>query len=183
MSYKRWVYIATSLFVIGLIFGLFPPAGIFSLIVEDIATLEEFSGMLVSLPPLLTALLIFVKNASVLLFSFVMSPIFCLIPFMALTVNGWLLAFVSTIAVEKESVGFVLAAVLPHGIIELPALILGEAAALSFGAILILSLFKKDKRKLLVPSLKQNLKYLVIAIALLLPAALIETYITPLLLR
>ena len=102
---------------------------------------------------------------------------------MALTVNGWLLAFVSTIAVEKESVSFVLAAILPHGIIEIPALILGEAAALGFGAILFLSLFKKERRGLLIPSLKQNLKYLMIAVALLLPAALIETYITPLFLR
>jgi len=183
MSYKRWILIAISLFVIGLIFGLFTPTGTISLITEDVAALEEFGGMLVSLPPILTAILIFVKNASVLLFSFALSPILCLIPIMSLTVNGWLLALVSTIAVEKESVGFVLAAVLPHGIVELPALILGEAAALSFGSILILSLFNKDRRKLLMPNFKQNLKYLVIAVALLLPAALIETYITPLFLR
>ena len=101
---------------------------------------------------------------------------------MTLTVNGWLLAFVSVIVSEERSLGFVLAGLLPHGIFELPALILGEAAALSFGAVVILALFKKERRSLLLPGLKQNLRYLMVALALLVPAAIIETYVTPLLL-
>jgi stage II sporulation protein M len=183
MKYKRWIFIAISLFAIGLIFGLATPSSITSIIFEDVAALEEFGSMLVSLPPILLAILIFVKNASVLLFSFALSPIFCLIPIMTLTVNGWILALVSTIAVEKASLGFVLAALLPHGIIEIPALILGEAAALSLGTITTLSLFNKEKRGLVLPNFRQNLKYLMIAIGLLLPAAIIETYVTPLFLR
>lgn len=183
MSYKRWIFIAILLFAIGLIFGLATPISITSTISEDITVLDEFSGMLASLPSILIFILIFAKNVSVLLFSFALSPIFCLMPIIALTINGWVLAIVSTIAVEKTSLGFVLAALLPHGIIEIPALMLGEAAALSFGTIVTLSLFNKEKRKLLVPNLKQNLKYLTIALALLLPAAIIETYITPLFLR
>jgi stage II sporulation protein M len=71
---------------------------------------------------------------------------------------------------------------LPHGIFELPALIIGEAAAFSFGTAAILALFKKERRNLLLPNLKQNLIYLLIAFALLLPAAIIETFVTPLLL-
>ncbi len=183
MSYKRWSFIAILLFAIGLIFGLATPASITSTISEDITVLEEFGSMLASLPPFLTVIFIFAKNVSVLLFSFALSPIFCLMPIMALTVNGWVLAIVSTIAVEKESLGFVLAALLPHGIVEIPALILGEAAALSFGTIVTLSLFNKEKRRLVLPNFKQNLKYLMIAIGLLLPAAIIETYVTPLFLR
>ena len=71
---------------------------------------------------------------------------------------------------------------LPHGIFELPAFILGEAAALSFGAMVILALFKKERRNLLLPGLKQDLRYLMVAFVLLVPAAIVETYITPLLL-
>ena len=182
MSYKKWSLIAISLFAIGLIAGLVTPAGI-GTISEDITILEEFGYILASLPSILTAILIFIKNASVLIFSFALSPIFCLVPIMALTVNGWMLGTVSTIAVERESLGFVLASLLPHGIVEIPALILGEAAALSFGAIVTLSLFKKEKRRLILPNFKRNLKYLIIALALLLPAAIIETYVTPLFLR
>ncbi|MBI2287561.1 MAG: stage II sporulation protein M [Chloroflexi bacterium] len=72
---------------------------------------------------------------------------------------------------------------MPHGVFEIPALFIGEAAALSFGAAVMRVLFRGERRSLLLPNLRQNLKYLTIALILLLPAAIIETYITPLLLR
>ena len=182
MSYKRWVLAAILLFVIGLAFGVATPA---VLAPEAFAAFREFSGILTSLSPVLIAIIIFIKNASVLLFSFALSPILCLIPILTLTVNGWMLAAVSTIVAEEQSLGLVLAALLPHGIIEIPALILGEAAALNFGATAIMTLLRKGNGKgnLLLTSFRQNLKYLMIALALLLPAAIIETYVTPLFLR
>ncbi len=182
MSYKRWIFIASFLFGAGLVSGFTSPTSVASLISQDIAALEEFSRILASLPLPLIAVLIFIKNASVLVIGFVLSPILCLVPILTLTINGWLIAFVSTLVIQEKSLGFLLAGLLPHGIFELPALILGQAAALSFGAMIILAIFKREKRSLLLPTLKQNLKYLLVALALLLPAAIIETYITPLLL-
>ncbi len=185
MSYKWWILIAVGLFGIGfgigLAFTLAMPAGIANLLSEELAALRELSAILGPFK-VTTAILIFIKNVSALLLSFIFSPILCLLPILALTFNGLLLSFISTIVAQEESLGFVLAGLLPHGIFELPALIIGEAAALSFGAMMILALFKKELRKRLPPSLKQNLRYLVIAFALLVPAAIIETYVTPLLL-
>ena len=180
MSYKKWSLIAVFLFAVGLVLGLVTPPGIAGFMSEDIAALEELSRILTPFS-VLTFSIIFVKNASALVLSFVLSPILCLMPLITLTVNGWLLAFVSSLVVQEESLGFVLAGVLPHGIFELPAIIIGEAAALSFGAMAILALFRRDKRPLLLPNIRQNLKYLLVAVALLLPAAIIETYLTPLL--
>jgi len=180
MSYKRWNSIAILLFAIGLIFSFATPASITSAISKNIAALKEFGGTLASLPPILATILIFVKNTSVLLFSSTLSPVFYLIPIMALTLNGWILAIVSTIALEKESLGFVLAAVLPHRIVVIPAPISGEAGTPSFGTTVTLSLFNKEKRRLALPNFKRILKYLMIVIALLLPATIIEIYITPL---
>ena len=184
-SYKRWILVAIFLFVvgfgIGLALSLITPTSIIDLISEDIAAIEELASILVPFSAL-TVLLIFLKNASTLLLSFIFSPVFCLVPILALTFNGGVLAFVSVIISEEKSIGYVLAGLLPHGIFEIPALILGEAAALSFGTIVILALFKKEMRNILPLCLKNNLKYLIIALALLLPAAIIETYITPLLL-
>jgi len=179
---KRWIFIAIFLFGIGLAFGFATPASVSSLLSKDLAALGEQVASILALPQFLIAIFIFLKNASALLLSFLLSPILCLVPIMALTVNGWLLAFVSASVVQEESLGYVLAGLLPHGVFELPALILGQAAALSFGAMVILALFKKESRSLLLPNVKQNLKYLLIALALLVPAAIIETYITPLLL-
>jgi len=180
MSYKWWSFIAIFLFGIGLAVGLATPTGIADLMSEDIAALEELSRILLPFS-FLTVIFIFIKNVSALVISFVLSPILCLAPILSLTVNGWLLAFISSAVVQEESLGFVLAALLPHGIFELPALIIGQAAALSFGTMAILALLKKGKRNLLLPNLKQNLRYLLVALALLFPAAIIETYITPLL--
>jgi len=180
MSYKRAVFIAIFLLGAGLIVGLTAPNSVDGVISQDITALQELSDILGSLPSALIAVIIFVKNASVLVLSFAFSPLLCLMPILSLTVNGWLIAFVSTAVVQERSVGFLLAGLLPHGIFELPALILGQAAALCFGTTAMLALFKKEKRNLLLPSLKKNLRYVMIAVGLLIPAAIIETYVTPL---
>lgn len=183
MRYRIWIFIAVFLFGIGLTlgftFGLAMPGDVADFLAEDLAALEQLGAILQPFQ-VTTAVFIFLKNASVLLLSFIFSPVLCLLPILALTVNGWLLAFISVIVVEEESLGVVLAGLLPHGVFELPAIIMGEAAALSFGVMAMLALFKKKKRSQLLPSLKRNLRYLMIALVLLLPAAIIETYITPL---
>ncbi len=183
MSFKRWLLVAAFLFGIGLVLGLATPTAIRGLISEDVASLEKFAEFLTPLPQSSVLVIILVKNVSVLLISFAFSPIFCLVPVIALTFNGWLLGLVSTAIIQEKSLGYLLAGLLPHGILELPALILGEAVALSFGTTVLLALFKKEGRNLLLPNLRQNLRYLTVALVLLLRAAIIETYITPLLLR
>ena len=182
MSYKRWLLTAAFLFGIGLVLGLTTPASSASLFAEDIAALEELANFLASLPQASIFILIFIKNVSAVLISFALSPIFCLVPVVALIFNGGLLGFVSALVIQEKSLGYLLAGLLPHGIFELPALIIGEAVALSFGTAVLLALFKKERRNLLLPHLRQNVRYLVVALALFLPAAIIETYITPLLL-
>ena len=182
MSYKKWVIVAIFLFGVGIVLGLTTPPGIFGPFTDAVTGLEELAGFLGSLPKFIVFAILFITNASTLLVSFLLSPIFCLWPILVLILNGWLISFVSAIIVQEKSLGFILAGLLPHGIIELPAFILGQAAALSFGTMAILALFKKERRSLLLPNLKQNLRYLLIALALLLPAAIIETYVTPLLL-
>jgi len=179
MSYRRWILVAVGLFAMGMAFGLAMPDDFDSVFTEDIAAFEELAKILGPFE-LSTAAFIFLKNVSALLFSFIFSPLLCLVPIIALMANGWLLSFVSAAFVKQESVGLLLAGLLPHGVFELPALIIGEAAALSFGAMVIIALISRQRRDQLAPNLKQNVKYMGLAFALLLPAAIIETYVTPL---
>lgn len=179
MSYRGWILVAVGLFATGAAFGLAMPENVADVFADDLAAIEELAKLLGPFK-ITTAVFIFLKNVTALLFSFIFSPLFCLVPVIALTVNGWLLSFVSVTVIKQESVGLLLAALLPHGIFELPALIIGEAAALSFGTMAITALVSKKRRDQLSPNLKQNVKYLALAFALLLPAAIIETYITPL---
>ncbi len=167
------------LFGIGLAFGLVLPADIADFLAEDLAALEQLGAILRPFT-VSTAIFIFSKNVLALVLSFIFSPILCLLPILALIVNGWIISFISSIIVQEKSLGFLLAGLLPHGILELPALIIGEAAALSFGFMVLTALVSRNKRKFFWPHLKQNLKYLAIAVSLLVPAAIIETYVTPL---
>ena len=186
MRYRSWIFIASGIFVIGLGAGLIisaiMPADIVGFISQELSSLEELSATFGPFQ-LKTAVFIFFRNASVLLLSFLLSPLLCLIPVMALGFNGLFISFISVIVTRQESLGFLLAGILPHGIFEIPALIMGEAAALSTGVMIIAAAFSKEKRGLLPAKLKQNFKYLVLAFILLVPAAIIETYVTPLLLQ
>ena len=177
MSYKRWIFAAIFLFGVGLVFGLATPAGIVSLIAEDIAALKELASLLASLPLALVAVIIFLKNASALLISFVFSPIFCLLPILTLTVNGWLLAFISVIVSQEKSLGFVLAGLLPHGVFELPALIIGEAAALSFGAMAVILILKKESRTVLWSTVRRDVGHVLLALALFFIVGIFHTII------
>ncbi len=180
MNYQKWILIAIGLFVIGIVLGLTAPAILSDFLAGDVAALSELAETLGPFK-ITTAIFIFLKNTSALLFSFIFSPLLCLLPILALTANGLILSFVSAAVVQKESIGLLLAGLLPHGVLEIPALIMGEAAALSFGTLAITALIARGKRERLKPNLKENLRYLLVACALLLPAAIIETYVTPLL--
>jgi stage II sporulation protein M len=182
MSYKRWIIFAVFLFCFGLLLGLGTPAASFENIFKDFAGLGDFADMLAPLPQAAVFGLIFIRNISVLLISLAFSPLFCVVPSLALFANGWIIGLVSVSVLKQQSIGFLLAGLLPHGVFELPGLIMGEAVALSFGTTVVTALFRKEQRELLIPSLRQNLKFLGIAFSLLLVAAAIETWLTPLLL-
>ena len=183
MRYKQWLFLAIFLFVGGLIFGLATSASTMALLSEELSSLQELADFIAPLPHSSVLAIIYLKNASAILVSFLFSPLFWLVPVTALTLNGWLLGVVSVAVIQEKSLGYLLAGLLPHAIFEIPALFIGEAAALSFGTAVMRVLFRGESRSLLLPGLKQNLKYLAIALILLLPAAIIETYVTPLLLR
>ena len=183
MSYKRWLLLSVFLFGAGLAWGLTASVDTSGLLAEDVAALKKLADFLAPLPQTSVAAFIFLKNVAAVLIGFALSPFFCLVPAAALVLNGGLLGLVSASVVQEKSLGYLLAGVLPHGIFEIPALIIGEAAALSFGTAVMLAVVKKERRKLVLPNLKQNARFLALAVALLLPAAIIETYVTPLLVR
>ena len=113
MTYRRWLFAAIFLFGIGfgggLILGLTNPdvtAGLFS---EDVTALEEFASLLASLPQSSVFIFIFIKNTSAVLISFALSPIFCLVPVVALIINGGILGFVSVLVIQEKSLGYLLA--------------------------------------------------------------------------
>jgi len=182
LRYRWWILTAVAIFTAGIVLGLVTPSDSTGFISEEIASLEKLSSLVAPFK-ITTVLFIFLKNTLALLLSFAFSPVLCLLPALTLLLNGWILAAASGIILEQRSLGFLLGGILPHGVIELPALFIGEAAAFSLGVTAMVTLFRSEKRGMLLPNLGQNLKYLALAVALLLPAAVTETYVTPLFIR
>ena len=179
MSFKWWLLTAVSLFVIGLISGLVAYNNTPAVLTEETASLNALTDMLMALPRPALLIAIFLKNLMAVLFSIILSPMFLLIPILTLLLNGWLIGLISMAVIQEQSAGFLLAGLLPHGIFELTALFIGEAVAFSFGTAVMLSLLKGQGSNLRL-NLRAHMKFLAPVVALLLIAAVIETYITPL---
>jgi stage II sporulation protein M len=186
MRYRFWVLITCALFIVGIGAGIIvsaaTPESIVEYFYEEMITLGELVDTYGPFE-IGTVIFIYFKNVLTLVLSFMFSPILCLMPLIVLIFNGSLIAFISALVLQKESLDFLLLGILPHGIFEIPAFIIGEAAALSFGATAIYALLSKKGGNILLPVFKKNLIYLLVAIILLIPAAIIETYVTPLFLQ
>jgi stage II sporulation protein M len=177
MSFKRWFILALIIFTFAIAVGVVTAP---NTLPDDIIGVENIDEI-IELP--LVALLLFIlfKNGLAFLLSFALAPIMLLMPLAALFFNGWVVGVVSVFVLQEQSFGVLLAGILPHGIIEIPAFLLAEGAALSFGTVVIMGVFSQEKRGKILPSFRQNGKYLAVALLLLIPAALVEVFVTPLL--
>lgn len=180
ISYPKWLCISALILFAAIIAGFFIPINIS---LESIAPLGEFLEDFETLSAPAVFFIILFNNIIAIVFSYCLAPLFGIVPLLALGLNGFVIGLVGAMVIEQESLGFLIAGLLPHGIFEIPALVIGLSAALYLGTTLGFSIFKRELRTLLVPTLVSSLKYLALAIALLIPAALVETFLTPLLLN
>ncbi len=170
------LFAAAGLFVAGLIAGAFTP----TTLLAEITAIQDPAQSVQSLAPVELFFFILINNGVALSIAFVLSPLFCVVPVVSLVGNGWLIALAFSAALQQESLGFALVAILPHGVIEIPALLLALAASLRFGSSLTAAIFRRKRRALAIPVLVESARYLGIALLLLPAAALVEAYITPL---
>jgi stage II sporulation protein M len=183
MSFLLRFVIVIFLFCLGLVLGLlFPDTMVFSPFAQT-DVFENLSEFISLLPQWAVFLVILLKNISAVLFGFLLSPLFLVVPVLTLILNGWIIGAVAQQVIAEHSIRYLLTGLLPHGIIEIPALFIGETAALGFGFIIMQAVISNAHRERLVSDLKPNLKYLVVALILLVPAAVIETLVTPALLE
>ena len=125
-------------------------------------------------------------SAMVILFGF----FFGLVPLYFLVSNGLLLGYVAANRSEGETIFHLLAGILPHGIIEIPALILACAVGLRIGFLMLESfgsLFNLERREQYQIRLRSFIKHLIPMLALIaglmLLAAIIESTVTYALLK
>ncbi len=123
--------------------------------------------------------LFILENNVIKLFTVILLGIFAgLIPLLSLWGNGMILGIFAQIVSQELSWTFLILGILPHGIIEIPVLILSAAIGIRIGKLAVWRIFGRHRnfRKEFTKAIKF---YIVVLVPLLFIAALIEAFITP----
>lgn len=128
---------------------------------------------------------IFKNNLTAMLLMVAFGIFFGIFPFFSLFINGLILGYVGDLVLEQVSFFNFAKAIVPHGILEIPALLLAAAYGLKLGGLsfrAIGSLFSESRREHFAVDFVRVLKLMVpligLLIILLLFAALIESTLT-----
>jgi stage II sporulation protein M len=140
-------------------------------------TLREFSRLFLGLPKPLLAVAIFLNNSAKTLAMILLGTFAGLVPLIFLLVNGYVLGLVFHASLESRGALAFLLAIAPHGVFELPAILLGTSVGLRLGAKAIKRFLGKDEKR--GGELACGLRFFAaVILPLLFVAALIEAFVT-----
>jgi len=177
-NYKKcWDYIKESkyfflavflILLIAVLIGFFYPRFFVELImklISDLADKTKDMGFFQLFAFILE------NNITTAFLGLISGMIFGILPFFLVIFNGYVLGFVAGLSVN--AVGYsVLLKLLPHGIFEIPALII----SLGLGLKMARFIFAKNKKKTFIYDLENSLRvFLFVILPLLVIAAFIET--------
>ncbi|CAM3577435.1 stage II sporulation protein M [Marinicrinis lubricantis] len=102
-------------------------------------------------------------------------------PILFTLLNGMMIGYVYelTEAGTGDALSLFLKGIVPHGVIEIPAILLASAYGIRFGVAGITALFNKGKGKALADLFRVSIPLGALLVILLLIAAVIEAYVTP----
>ncbi len=171
---RKQIIAASLIFILALVLG-----GIHSSIDPAVAEkmfleLEPLIDVLIALEGWKLAAVIFINNGLKIFASIILGIVFGLFPAIFLFANGYLLGIIA----HYYGPFVFVAGIIPHGILEIPALLIGTGAGIRLGWVALKK--RSDIKKEVALSLKI---FVVVILPLLFTASLIEVYITPLVLE
>ena len=171
------ILLATALFILSLVWGLLMHPDFIDVMVED---LTQSMLPLGSLPPAVLFVVIFLNNAIKSFLAIVLGIAIAIPPLIFLCFNGFIIGAVVSVLQSRISNVLIIASLAPHGIIEIPAIVLAAALGLKVGFESIRFLI--NRRSNIKVQLRQSLViYTKWILVMLFVAALIETFATPML--
>ncbi|CAG0965763.1 MAG: integral membrane protein [Candidatus Methanoperedens nitroreducens] len=175
----KYILIVAGVFIFSLIIGLLLSLKNLGLSENYLEVLKNSFGWIKTLSPIEIVLLIFLNNAVKSLFSIVLGAGLGIIPIIFIGGNGIIIGLIVNEVSKEQGIIFVLAALLPHGIIEIPMVLISAGLGFRLGYSMYVSMKgeKRDMRYELTESLHVFIK---IIMPLLFVAAVIETFVTPL---
>ncbi|PYI50175.1 stage II sporulation protein M [Paenibacillus flagellatus] len=133
---------------------------------------------------------IFLNNAIKSVLIVYAGVFFGILPIGFLLINGMVIGYLAELQTEAGQLAFLLKGLIPHGVIEIPAIIIACAYGIKFGSIMgkgTLRLVNARGRQSFAADLERFMKLTVPLIGLLvvslLAAAIIESFVTPWVIR
>lgn len=141
---------------------------------------ESFSS-LKSVNVLAIFFFIFVNNSVKTLGMFLFGTFFGIIPILFIAINGVLIGIMSSVVITKHGASYLFAGTIPHGILEIPAMLIAASYGLQLGRRYFRKLKYSEPFK--PHLLKMTGKLFRYVIPLLAIASFVETFITMTILR
>lgn len=178
-SIKGYILFVSAMFILSTLMGCWYASINPELATQAFAEINELFGIIKGLNPLVIMLIIFLNNSIKCLIALSLGIGFGLIPLAFVTYNGFLIGMIVFITERTEGILCILAALVPHAIIELPMILLSAAIGVKLGHDLLNTL--QGKRVDMKKEFKRGaLFYIYWILPLLFIAAAVETFVTPL---
>jgi stage II sporulation protein M len=175
---QPYVIASLTLFALGVVAGLLTVQRVPSLADHFQDMLANFVRMFGGMPPVQLAGAIFLNNALKTLCAIVFGVILGIVPAIFLLTNGVALGIAMSISTQTRGLWPSLLAILPHGILELPAVFLGTSIGLMIGRRAMQRLAGRAETSI-GAELIQGIKYFcTVLVPLLFVAAFVEAFIT-----
>ncbi len=182
---KQYLILTASIFLISMIYSYFYADELYRSLVNTPA-FQQIMEMVKNSqqnPTFLNVFLnIFLNNLRASLILLVSGLLFCFIPFIGIISNGLILGVVlgkASVEMGLHPIMVFIQYILPHGILELPALFLAAAMGIHLGVMVFRFIFRRKQRENIKMQWKQLLRTLPIyglgIVILLFFAAIIES--------
>jgi stage II sporulation protein M len=175
-----WPYLILIIFVFfGSLLAGYASAASFPHMADNL--MKNFSSRfapLRTMSPIYILITIFLNNTFLSLVSLVLGIAVGIFPMLFIASNGYFVGMISYLVGQQKGFVFILLALLPHGVVELPTVFLSASIGLRLGHHVFLSLIGKPTE--VREEIKNGLKfYFSLIMPFLFIAAIIETFITP----
>jgi len=173
-------YLKASLviFGIGIVVGLMINSRFPEIADHFQSSLVSFVKIFRGLSKLQLAAAIFLNNAVKTLAAILFGCLFGVIPGFFLFANGIALGLVFSMSLQSRGLWMSLASIVPHGILELPAVFFGTSIGLMLGAHAVKSLFRGTEITLGAELIRGLRIFCTVILPLLLIAAFVEAFLT-----
>lgn len=176
---KNYLIVVSVIFVLALLAGAIDTGNNLEASKKSFENFVQFASPLKGKSDFIIFLFIFLNNSVKGLLEILLFVLFGIYAISTIVTNGTMIGTAAMLVAKMKGLTFILAALLPHGILEIPAFLLTSAVSLRLSHLLFQKIFLKERQDIKSEFKKSLVFYLKILLPLYLIAAAVEAFVTP----